>query len=120
MNILPKIFGSKYDKTIPYTYEAIVNIMEDDDAIKISYMADKICTLINLLKKRQVDPKTVTMFEIYNGKDTLIPADCYMTEDDKWFPKTKLCRPMTSRYGEAKTDQNCQFRDRNNRICGPG
>ncbi len=118
-NFLAKLFGSKYDKKIPYTYQAIINVVEDEDSIKVSYLADKICTLTNFLKKRQVDPKTVTVFEVYNGKETLVPQDCYMTEEGKWFPKTKLCSPMTSRYGEAKDEHTCQFRDRNNRICGP-
>jgi hypothetical protein len=119
MNFLTKLFGSKYDKKIPYTYQAVINVVEDDDPVQVSYLADKICTLTNFLKKRQVDPETVTICEVYNGKETPIPKDCYMTEDGKWFPKTKLCQPMTSRYGEAKTEFTCQFRDRNNRICGP-
>jgi hypothetical protein len=113
------MFGSKYDKKIPYAYQAIINIVEDDDSIQVSYLADKICTLSNFLKKRQVAPETITIFEVYDGKETLIPKDCYTTEDGKWFPKTKLCYPMTSRYGEPKDEQTCQFRDRNNRVCGP-
>jgi len=119
MNFLTKMFGSKYDKKIPYSYQAIIKVVEDDDSIQISYLADKICTLTNFLKKRQVAPETITVFEVYNGKETLIPKDCYMTEEGEWFPKTKLCSPMTSRYGEPKDAQTCQFRDRNNRVCGP-
>jgi hypothetical protein len=119
MNFFTKMFGSKYDQKIPYSYQAIIKVVEDDDSIQISYLADKICTLTNFLKKRQVAPETITIFEVYNGEETLIPKDCYMTEEGEWFPKTKLCSPMTSRYGEPKNDQTCQFRDRNNRVCGP-
>ena len=119
MNFLTKLFGSKYDKDIPYTYQAVIKAIEDDDSVQISYMADKICTLTNFLKKRQITPDTVTIYEVFNGEETLIAKDCYMTKDGNWFTKTMLCNPMTSRYGDAKTEHNCQFRDRNNRVCGP-
>ncbi len=119
MNFLTKRLGSKYDKDIPYTYQAIINVVEDDDSIQVSYLADKICTLTNFLKKRHITPETVTLFEIFNGKETLISKECYMTEDGQWFSKSQLCQPMTGRYGEPKNEHNCQFRDRNNQVSEP-
>ena len=119
MNFLTKMFGSKYDKKIPYTYQAVVNVVEDDNSIQISYFADRICAPTNFLKKQQITPDTVTIFETYSGKETLIPKEFYMTEDGKWFPKVKLCQPMTGRYGEPKDEHTCQFRDRTNQISAP-
>jgi len=119
MNLLTKVLGSKYDRNIPYSYQAIINVVADDDSIQVSYLADKICTLTNYLRKCQVTPESITIFEVYEGKETLIPKDCYTSEDGKWSPRAKLCAPMTSRYGEPNDELTCQFRDRNNRICGP-
>ncbi|MDM8561080.1 hypothetical protein [Candidatus Parabeggiatoa sp. HSG14] len=119
MNFLTKMFGSKYEKKIPYTYQAVVNVVADDDSIQISYLADRICTLTNFLKKQHIAPDSVTIFEVYNGKETLISKELYMSEEGIWLPKTNLCHPMTSRYGEPKDEHTCQFRDRTNRIAGP-
>ncbi len=121
MNFLTKMFGSKYNKTVPYTYQAVIQVVEDDDddSIRIAYFADRICSLTNFLKKQQIVPDTVTIFETYDGKETVVPKELYMTEDSKWLPKTELCHPMTSRYGEPKDEHTCQFRDRTNRVAGP-
>ena len=120
MKFLNKMLGSKYNKKIPYTYQAIINVVEDDESLQISYFADRICVLTNFLKKQQITPENVTILETYSGKETVIPPKDYMTiEDGKWLPKSKLCHPMTSRYGEPENEHNCQFRDRNTSISGP-
>ncbi len=119
MNFLMKIFGSKYNKTVPYTYQAVVKVVEDDDSIQIVYFADRICSLTNFLKKQQISPDTVTIYETYDGKETMVPEELYMNKEGKWLPKKDLCHPMTGRYGEPKDEHNCQFRDRTNRIAGP-
>jgi hypothetical protein len=119
MGLLTRMLGSKYDKNLPYTYEAVVNVLEDDDSMQVCYFADTICGLTDDLARRRENPRSVAIFEIFQGKKTLIPQTCYLSEDGEWLPRSALCCPMTSRYGEPSHEGNCPFRDRSTAVCGP-
>ncbi len=112
MKIVEKIFSANKNNTYPYTYQAVINILGEDDSIKMSYFADTICGLVEFLKKRQEDPGLTEIFEIYQGKQTTIPSQCYLGGDGHWFSRQELCHPMSSRYGEPGSEGSCPFRDR--------
>jgi len=124
MNLIRKLFGarSKYDKNLPYSYEAriytVAQAVEEEEDF-VSCLSETICGLINHLMDNHTDPNQVRLFEIYVDRETPIPEACYMGEDGNWLPKEQLCELMTSRYGEAKTEHNCQFRDRDQTPVGP-
>jgi hypothetical protein len=119
MKPLVRLLGSKYDDALPYAYEAVIYPLGEDDSIRVSYVADTICGLVNFLKKRREDPEGIKLFEVFRGKEVPIPEKCYLGEDGKWLPRRKLCNPMTRRYGEQMNETNCRFRDRNDAVCGP-
>ena len=121
MNLIRKLFGakSKYDKTLPYTYEARIYAVEGDEEEFVSCVSDTICGLIDYIMENEHNPVRTKLFEIYTDKEIPIPEDCFLSEDGKWLPKEVLCERMTSRYGEARTEHNCQFRDREQTPSGP-
>jgi len=116
MELLAKVFGVDDSDTYPYTYQAVVNVLDADDSILVSYFADTICGLITFLKKRREDPGRTRIFEIYRGQETLIPSQCYLGEHGHWFSRHELCQPMSSRYGESGREGNCPFQGRDHSV----
>jgi len=43
MGLLARVFSMGDSSTYPYTYQAVVNILDEDDSIQVSYFADTIC-----------------------------------------------------------------------------
>jgi hypothetical protein len=119
MNPLAGLLGSRYDDALPYSYEAVVYPLGEDESVRVSYVADTICGLVNFLKKRREDPEGIRLFEIFRGKEVPIPENRYLSEDGRWLPRKRLCNPMTERYGEPMDETNCRFRDRKGTVCGP-
>ena len=119
MRSLPILFGSRYEDTLPYAYEAVIYPLKEDDSIRISYVADTICALINFLKKCTEDPAGIKLFEVFRDKEVPIPETCYLGKNGGWLPKRQLCYPMTKRYGEPMNATNCRFCDRDDTVCGP-
>jgi len=66
MKVLRDLLGpnSKYDNSIPYTYEARVWVMEGSE-IWNSYFSATICGLINYLNENNIKSEDVQLFEIY-------------------------------------------------------
>ncbi|HHJ16846.1 MAG TPA: hypothetical protein ENJ80_09135 [Gammaproteobacteria bacterium] len=104
------------NETYPYTYQAIVNIIDEDDSIQVSYFADTICGLVAYLKKRSEDPGRTRIFEIYQGKETQVPDRCYLGDDGDWLSRQALCYPMTTRYGEPGKEGSCPFQGRSHSV----
>ena len=103
--------------TYPYTYQAVINILGgSNDELRVSYFADTICGLVNHLKKHREDPSSARLFEIYQGRQTLIPSWCYIGGDGKWMTRAQLCHPMTKRYGEPSKEGSCPFRFRSHIV----
>ena len=114
-NTLPN--ADKDPETYPYTYQAVINILGGGkDELQVSYFADTICGLVNHLKKHREDPGSAKLFEIYRGRETLIPSWCYIGKDGKWMTRRELCFPMTTRYGEPGREGSCPFRFRSHIV----
>ncbi len=116
---LKTFLGSRSDPRIPRTYEAVISNAFVDEHLVEQYLGDTICSLVNLLKKNRVNPKTVKIYEIYNSNRELeIPASMYTTDEGKFTPRTELCK-ITVRYGEEEKHPLCSFQDRHGKPCGP-
>jgi len=119
MHPLKKLAGSRYRKHLPFAYEAIVDVLEDDTSLRVSYLSDTVCGLTDFLIKRGEDPGSVQLFELFRGQQTAIPNNCYLGENGDWLPRAALCKPMTARYNETGQPNNCPFCDRKEPVSGP-
>ena len=116
MELFARSFNVDDNSTYPYTYQAVVNILDEDDSIQVSYFADTICGLVAFLKKRREDPGRTKIFEIYRGQETPVPSRCYLGDDGRWLSRQELCHPMSSRYGEPGKEGSCPFHGRSHNV----
>lgn len=72
--IIRRSFNEDDNSTYPYTYQAVVNILDEDGSIQVSYFADTIYGLVAFLKKRREDAGRTKIFEIYRGRKRLSPV----------------------------------------------
>ena len=74
MSLLEKILGpkSKYDKSIPYTYEARIRILEGSDEYNC-YFSDTICGSVDYLHQNGIRPDEVQIIEVYQQRE--LPLD---------------------------------------------
>jgi len=119
MKRLKTTTASRYRRDLPYSYEAVVDVLEDDCSLRVSYLADTVCGLTNFLSRNGQDPSAVSLFELFRGRQTLIPKDSYLDLNGSWLNRAALCRPMTRRYDETGSPGNCPFCDRNEPVSGP-
>ena len=115
-----KLLGpkSKYDNTIPYTYEARVAVVEWDDAYN-SYFSDTICGLIGYLREKNINPDQVQLFEIYQDHESPLET-CYCIDNHHlWLTKPRLCRSLSRHYKGHIQGRHCSFKDRNPAAFGP-
>jgi len=113
MSIVSKLIGplSKYDKSIPYTYEARVPIIEGDAAYN-SYIADTICGLIGTLARNSITPGEVTIYEIFEKEEKMIDHDLYVSTEGRWLSKSELCQSFKEHYQGHIFKGGCSFQDR--------
>lgn len=120
MSLIRKILGpkSKYDKSLPYTYEARIPIIEGDEEHN-SYFSDTICGLIEHLHEKGVMPDEVRIFEIFQGQETPIDSKLYTTADNKWILKPEVCESFKEHYPGHIHEGSCSFEDRERKVSGP-
>jgi hypothetical protein len=113
MSILSKLIGpqSKYDKSIPYTYEARVPIIEGDE-IYNSYIADTVCGLISHLDENEITPGEVEIYEIFEKEEKKIDHDLYVSKEGRWLTKPELCQSFKEHYKGHIFEGGCSFQDR--------
>lgn len=120
MGLLGKLLGpkSKYDKSLPYTYEARVRIFEDDDEFK-TYLSDTICGLIEHLDQCGVSPDDAEIYEIYLETETPVPASLFTSADGLWMTRPEICRAFEQHYPGHIREGSCSFEDRERDCLGP-
>lgn len=120
MSILGKILGpkSKYDRSLPYTYEARIRIFEDGTEYK-SYISDTICGLVEHLHRNRIKPEETEIFEIYLERESPIDARLFATADHQWLFKPDICRAFEKHYAGHIQETTCSFRDRERGCMGP-
>ena len=120
MSLIEKILGpkSKYDKSLPYTYEARVRIFEGGEEYN-SYLADTICGLVEHLHRNGIKPDEVQIVEVYQEQEFPIDAKRFATSGQQWLFKPDLCRAFEDHYKGHIHADTCSFNDRNDKGSGP-
>lgn len=120
MSLFEKILGpkSKYDKSLPYTYEARIRLFEGSEEYN-SYFADTICGLVEYLHRNGITPDEVQIVEVYQEQEFPIDALLFATPDRQWLFKPDLCRSFEEHYKGHIQDNTCSFKDRDNEGSGP-
>lgn len=119
MSLIGKILGpkSKYDKSLPYTYEARIRMFEEGEDYK-SYFSDTICGLIEHLDRNRISPSGVEIFEVYLDQESPVDARLFTTPDRQWRFKPDICRTFEAHYPGHIQETTCTFKDRGR--CGTG
>ena len=120
MGLVRTIIGpkSKYKKDIPYTYEAKIKIIEGEDEC-ISYLADKICSLVEYLEKNSFDAKDVEIYEIFNQEETKLNIKFCTSNEGEWLTCQELCESLREYYPGRIDENGCIFEDRASTVTGP-
>ena len=114
MNLIKKIIGpkSKYDKGLPYTYEAKVACWDGADEYN-SYFSDTICGVISYLEKKNIRPVDARVFEIYGNQETEMDVASYSYSEQDWFKHNDVCQSFCkNRYPGHVSLTDCSFSDR--------
>ena len=120
MGIFETILGpkSKYDKNLPYTYEARIRSFAGSDEYN-SYFSDTICGLVEYLHQNDIKPDEVQIIEVYQKQESQIDVMLFTTPDHQWLFKPDLCRSFEEHYrGHIQAD-TCSFNDRDCKGSGP-
>ena len=120
MSVLDKLLGpqSKYDKGLPYTYEARISIVDGDEEYN-SYMSDTICGLVKYLHENSIGPLEVDVYEVYTDREKIIPKELYVSKQGIWLQRKELCESFKHYYEGHIYEDGCTFQDRNCKGTGP-
>lgn len=115
-----KILGpkSKYDRSLPYTYEARIRIFEGSEECN-SYFSDTICGLVEYLHKNGIEPDGVEIVEVYQNQESPIDAKLFTAPDNQWLFKPDICRAFEEHYKGHIQSDTCSFNDRDCKGSGP-
>lgn len=123
MDIFREILGpkSKYDKSLPYTYEARVDILhvETGEQIHDYYYADTLCGLVEYLDENLIDPEDTELYEIYqNGEKKIINSYC-LDKNGRWLSRPQICASLRGNYVGHIDQHSCSYQDRDRQGDGP-
>lgn len=120
MGLIREFIGpkSKYEKDIPYTYEARINIMEGEEEYK-SYLADTICALVGHLDKNNIKPDEVKIYEVFQEKEKELGIEFCTSKEGNWLTRSELCESFKKHYPGHIDESGCTFEDREHDITGP-
>ena len=129
MKILKKVIGpkSKYDKTIPYTYMARVQIISNDSGIYNYYYADTICGLIEYLDEKEIEPQESEIFGVYLKYEVQLEIKYCTDKHGNWLKKPFICNALEKHFKETLEERykghvvsgSCSFEDRDTQGSGP-
>ncbi len=120
MDITRRILGpaSKYDRRLPYTYEARVAVM-GVAGMTGSYVCDTLCGLLDRLADERVDPADVTILEIRPEGEVPVPVAHCLAGDGTWLRRPEACRMFETLYPGHEHTGRCSYRDRSREADGP-
>lgn len=129
MNIVRKLLGpkSKYDKTIPYTYVAKVQELENESELVSHYFSDTICGLVEYLDLKQIEPQSVKIFGLFRKEEIELESDCLVDSERKWLKRPDICKSLENTYKNTLEKRykghvekiECSYEDRNRSGSGP-
>jgi hypothetical protein len=119
MNLIRKILGpkSKYEKDLPYAYEARVSLTGDAE-ITATYLADTICGLVEYLQREGVDPGNVEILEVHQERDVVLDRGLYLGRSGNWLTRPALCKSFETHYPGHIHPNDCTFSDRDKDVAG--
>lgn len=128
MGLIRKILGpeSKYDKSLPYTYMAKVQVIQGNDDDFSYYFADTICGLVEYMADHEFTPEQVELFGIYLKKEIPLDKKYCLSENDKWLIRPNICKSLEKHYKETLEEQykghlekeTCFYDDRDRKARG--
>ena len=120
MNLIRKFIGpkSKYKDDIPYTYEARVNIIENEPEYN-SYIADTICALVEYLESNNLKPEDVKIYEIFKTEEKPLDVEFCISDEGSWLTRNELCKSFKQHYPGHIGECGCTFEDRERDVSGP-
>lgn len=120
MSILSRLFGarSKYDRSIPYLYEARKPIEQLDGEFRV-YYAETICALLRRLTGEGVAPEEVRLYEVYRDREIELLVEHCVDAGGGWLDKPELCRSLEQHYAGHIHEGCCSFDDRKQQGQGP-
>ncbi len=131
MGLVRKILGprSKYDKTIPYTYEARVSLPGggDENLLTQHYFSDTLCGLIETLDGEGIAADEVKLYGVYRKEEFELDTDPCTDEQGAWLSRPELCRALEETYAATLEERykghvekgHCSYEDRDRRGIGP-
>ncbi len=131
MGIVRKILGprSKYDKTLPYTYEARVDKLFGlgSEPLFEHYYSDTICGLIEYLGDNGIKPAEVQLFGVYRGRQVPLETERCTTTKGAWLDRPDICHSLEEHYKNSLEERykghveegSCSYEDRDRRGIGP-
>ena len=120
MSLLNRILGpeSKYDDSLPYTYEAKVFIAGVEGMTQ-SYISDTLCGILERLEKEGVAPDEVAILEIRPEGEFPVLLEHCTGPDGKWLRRPEACRSFEEHYAGHEKTGRCCYRDRSREAEGP-
>lgn len=120
---------SKRDKTIPYSYEARVDLLHGEGLAPVpqSYFADTICGLVETLIEQGYAPGEVKLYGLYHRRQRELEVERCVGSDGDWLVPPELCHELEeyyrdtldSRYRGHVENGSCMYEDRDRRGHGP-
>jgi hypothetical protein len=125
----PGLPESKRDRTIPYTYEAQVDLLRGagSEPLVRSYFADTLCGLVELLAGEGIAPAEARLFAVYGQVPTPLETRRCVGGDGAWLLPPRLCRALEQHFLESGDDRyrghvehgGCAYDDRDKTGHGP-
>lgn len=131
MSIVRKILGpkSKYDKELPYTYEARVDKLrgQADEPMEESYFSDTLCGLLEFLEENEIGPDEVKLYGVYQGVQVPLETKLCSTRNGEWLSRPEICQSLEehykstliARYKGHRDKEPCEYVDRKRKGVGP-
>jgi hypothetical protein len=120
---------SKRDPSLPYTYEAWVDILEGRgrEPIYDHYFSDTLCGLIECLEDNEVEPGNVRLVGLFQGEQIKLDTALCTDDDGNWLKRPELCRMLEEHYEHTHEEcykghveeGPCEFEDRDREGVGP-
>lgn len=129
MSLKRKFLGpkSKYDKSLPYTYFAKVQIIEGDPELVSNYFADTICGLVEYLDKQNISPEEAELYGIYRKDEIKLDKNILVDNRGNWLLRPEICNSLEVYFEKTKNNiykghrelEECSFDDRERQGEGP-
>ncbi len=120
MSILRDVLGpkSKYDHSLPYTYEARVTVTGVAGMTE-NYVSDTLCALLERLGDEKAEVAEVTILEIRPEGEFPVHLEHCVGADGKWLRRPEACRSFEAHYAGHEKTGRCCYRDRSRETEGP-